>query len=401
MEFSYIVCLSSKIPKDLIYASFFFIDIVGLSNPILSTETQRTKIKVLNQLIYDCKTFVESSKENLMILPTGDGMLIGFKDGLEQPVKLSIEFHEKLSKYNKDATDTEKIETRIGCHIGHVFVVEDIFGNINLWGPGAILARRVMDMGDENHILLSNDLVDDLFEISNEYKKDIHLLQNFGIKHGDNLLIYSVYGDGFGNSATPKEKIKIKNQISDGEKNTMCEKIVFDIILKDVPGMARFVRKYYFSNQSDEPIYELVANFITDSVGGFDESSLRAYDENDDQLGISKILASTPYSKKIIIKLPTPIFKGDSGKILKIVYDGKIPKNNFENIFSTNTLKFELNFKHYANMEFLPELYYFDSEEESKDIIKISSKNRKGMFNEITWEKSEGLKIKDRIRLEW
>ena len=79
MNFSHKTCLTSEIPDDLIYASFFFIDIVGLSNPILSTETQRTKIKILNELIYDCKTFEKSSKENLMILPTGDGMLIDSK----------------------------------------------------------------------------------------------------------------------------------------------------------------------------------------------------------------------------------------------------------------------------------------------------------------------------------
>ena len=401
MNFFHITCLTSEIPNDLIYASFFFIDIIGLSNPILSTETQRTKIKILNELIYDCKTFEKSSKENLMILPTGDGMLIGFKNGLEQPVKLAIEFHEKLSKYNKDATDTEKIETRIGCHIGHVFVVNDVYGNVNLWGPGAILARRVMDMGDAGHILISNELAEDLFEISDEFNNNIHLLQNFGIKHGDNLLIYSAHGNGFGNSAIPKEKIKIKNQITEGEKNVTCDKIVFDIILKDPPGTARLVREYYFSNKSADPIYELVANIITNSVDEFDELTLKVSDENDNELRISKILASTPYSRKIIIKLSSPIFNGDSGRSVKISYDAKMSKNNFENIFTTDTSVFEINFKHYANVEYSPMLYYIDSEQGSKEVIEISSKTRKGMFNGIMWEKSQGLKIKDGIRLEW
>ena len=51
MDFKYEMCLSQQTPNDLIYAAFFFIDIVGLSNPILSTETQRTKIKILNETI--------------------------------------------------------------------------------------------------------------------------------------------------------------------------------------------------------------------------------------------------------------------------------------------------------------------------------------------------------------
>ena len=114
MKFSYKTCLTSQSSDDLIYAAFFFVDIVGLSNPILSTETQRTKIKVLNATIYDCKTFSECSKDSILILSTGDGMLICFKNGLEEPLKLAIEFHEKLANYNKNATGVERIETRIG-----------------------------------------------------------------------------------------------------------------------------------------------------------------------------------------------------------------------------------------------------------------------------------------------
>ena len=124
--------MTSQSPDDLIYAAFFFVDIVGLSNPVLSTETQRTKIKVLNEIIYNCKTFTDSSKDRLLILPTGDGMLIGFENGLEEPLKLAIEFQKKLTEYNKNAINIEQIETRIGCNIGHVFVVKDIYGNMNL-----------------------------------------------------------------------------------------------------------------------------------------------------------------------------------------------------------------------------------------------------------------------------
>ena len=393
--------MSSEVPSDLIYASFFFIDIVGLSNPALSTETQRTKIKILNELIGNSETIVKSSKENLLVLPTGDGMLIGFKNGVEQPIKLSIEFHKKLADYNKGATSLERIETRIGCHVGHVFVVNDILGNVNLWGPGAILARRVMDMGDANHILLSNEIVEDLLEISSDYKKIIHLLHNFGIKHGDNLLIYSAYGENFGNSSIPNEKIKIKTKVLDDEKRFICEKIVFDIILKDSPGMARFERTYYFSNKTTKPISEMIANVTTTSKEELKEMNLKIYDENNKELEISKILASTAYSKKIIIKLPKPVFNGDSGRKLKIVYDAKLTKNYFENIFTTDTQVFELNFKHYANLKFTPKLYYISSEYGSREDVEIASKRTKGMFSETMWTKSQGIKIKDGIRLMW
>ncbi len=387
--------------ENLIYAAFFFIDIVGLSNPILSTETQRTKIKILNETIDGCKTFLNSSKEDLLILPTGDGMLIGFKNGLEQPLMLAIEFHKKLFEYNKKATSVEKIETRIGCHIGHVFIINDIYGNQNLWGPGVILARRIMDMGDANHILLSNDIADDLIEMSQDYKKILHPLQNFGIKHGDNLLTYSAFGEGFGNSKTPKEKIKLQNIVSDAQKHSTCDKIIFNIIIKDQNDYARFERYYYFSNNSSEPIYEIEIGIVANSEKEFQALNIKAHDENSDKLGIVKILSSTPYSKKIVIKLGKPVFTGDSKRMVKIAYDTRLSKNKFENFFLIQTSTFELNFNHYANVSFNPELMYFNNEQGSKNLIPSFSKTTKGMFTNYKWEKTQGINVKDMIRLEW
>jgi hypothetical protein len=393
--------MRSITPEDLIYAAFFFIDIVGLSNPVLSTETQRTKIMILNETIYNCKSFQESSKDDVLILPTGDGMLIGFKNGLEQPLKLAIEFHQKITDYNNKATSVEKIETRIGCHIGHVFVVSDVYGNINLWGPGAILARRVMDMGDANHILVSNDLANDLIEISPEYEKLLHPLHNFGIKHGDNLLVYSAFGNGFGNSILPKEKIKVTHKVSEAEKNSKCEKMIFNIVRKEQTSPARLERYYYFSNISSEPIYEIVAGIVTNSEEDFQNLNLKAFDERKNELEISKILASTPYSKKIVVKLAKPVFSGDSGRMVKIIYDSKLIKNNFENFFLIDTSDFEINFSHFSNVNLAPTLYYIDNENGSKNIIHQLSKTTKGMFTTTKWEKSQGINVKDMIRLEW
>ncbi len=399
MKFSYKTCLTSQSPDDLIYAAFFFVDIVGLSNPILSTETQRTKIKILNETIYDCKTFLDSSKDNLLILPTGDGMLIGFKNGLEEPLKLAIEFHEKLANYNKKATSVEQIETRIGCNIGHVFVVKDVYENINLWGPGAILARRIMDMGDANHILLSSEIVNDLMELSQDYEKILHPLQNYGIKHDGDLLAYSAFGDGFGNSTMPEEKIKINLKVSDAEKNSKCEKMIFNILQKE--HVTSFERYYHFSNNSSEPIYEVIVGIVTNSEEEFSLVNLKIFDEKNKELEISQILYSTPYSKKVIVKLEKPIFHGDQGRILKMVYDAKLSKNNFENFFHIDTSNFELNFIYFSDLDIVPKLYYIDNELGTKNIIPQLSKTINGISTKIQWEKTQGINVKDMIRLEW
>ena len=51
----------------LIYANFFFTDIVGLSDPRMSTKTQIKKIEVLNKLIKECIAFKTTSKDSLIV----------------------------------------------------------------------------------------------------------------------------------------------------------------------------------------------------------------------------------------------------------------------------------------------------------------------------------------------
>ena len=71
-----------------------------------------------------------------------------------------------LSKYNKAKIPAEIIRVRIGIHSGAAFIVDDVLKNKNIWGPGIIVTRRIMDIGDDGHILLSARISEDLREIS-------------------------------------------------------------------------------------------------------------------------------------------------------------------------------------------------------------------------------------------
>ena len=393
--------MSSETTEDLIYASFFFIDIVGLSNPILSTETQRMKIKVLNETIYSCKSFSDTPQENILILPTGDGMLIAFQNGLDEPIKLAIEFHQKILKYNEKVTNVEKIDTRIGCNIGYVFAVKDVYGKINLWGPGAILARRVMDLGTKGHILLSDEFAKDLIEISSEYEKIIHPIHNFGIKHGEDLLVYSVFGEGFGNSNTPNfknEKNYIEKPVAEISK---CKKMIYNIIVKELNEPVRFERHFYFSNKFKEPIYDVTVGLNANSDEEFKQLQIKVFDEKNRELEVSKIVSQSPLSKLIMIKFSTPIFSHDSEKLIKIIYHSKLSKNIFETFFLTDTESFEINFSHFSNVTISPTLYYLDNLNGIKSLLDPEIPAIKGIFTTHKWEKTGEINLKDLIRLQW
>jgi len=170
----------------------------------LPVNKQREKIENLNDLIASCDAF-KVNEENRIILPTGDGMVIGYLVNPELPIQLSIQLHQKLKECNLKKTNDnlDKIGVRIGLSSGPVFKVNDIKNNPNYWGPGIIYARRVMDIGNNGHILMDNILAKALIPLKEEYNKIIKPIGEYRIKHGIDIEIYSVFTKDFGNPELP------------------------------------------------------------------------------------------------------------------------------------------------------------------------------------------------------
>ena len=201
------------LPSEVLNVNFFFIDIVGLSDPSLSVRKQIAKIETLNKMITSCDIFSKGPSEKRIILPTGDGMAIGFLMNPELPLKLSIQLHQKLRYYNQNKKSNEdSITVRIGISSGPVFIVSDIKGNQNVWGPGIIVARRVMDLGDSMHILLADPLAGQLIGLKDEYRMNIRPITNYEIKHGQKITLYSAYSQEFGNPNLPTKVADTNNK---------------------------------------------------------------------------------------------------------------------------------------------------------------------------------------------
>ncbi len=119
---------------------WFFTDIVAGSNPTVPSKEQARKVVVLNELIARTETFQHRDPDSTVILPTGDGMAIGFSDSPEYPLRLSIQLHKILTEYNKSRKrKDEKVLLRIGIDIGPVYIIKDLNGQDTVWGPGIIL----------------------------------------------------------------------------------------------------------------------------------------------------------------------------------------------------------------------------------------------------------------------
>jgi hypothetical protein len=192
---------------DVLNAHFFFVDVVGLSDPLLSVKNQMTKIDTLNKLVKSCPTFC-TSKVKKLIMPTGDGMVVVFLLNPELPLKLSMELHQQISQYNQDKAPSDRISVRIGLNSGPVFITNDINNNKNLWGPGIVIARRVMDIGNDAHILIADKLAEELISLRDEYRAIIKPISDYTIKHGQTIKVYSAYSKDFGNPRLPEKVIE-------------------------------------------------------------------------------------------------------------------------------------------------------------------------------------------------
>ena len=164
---------------------------------------QVEKISVLWRFIASCDAF-RNSKKDRIVLPTGDGMAIAFLQNPEMPLQLSMQLHSKLREFNRGRNNGDQIGVRIGISSGPVFLVNDLNNNQNVWGPGIILARRVMDIGDDRHILIAGSLADQLMALKDEYRETISFIGNYQIKHGETIKVYSAFSIDYGNPERPK-----------------------------------------------------------------------------------------------------------------------------------------------------------------------------------------------------
>lgn len=396
-----------KTSLNIIHANFFFVDIVGLSDPTMSTKTQIKKIEVLNKSISECEACKTAPEDSLLILPTGDGMAIGFLQGPGLPLRLAIELQKKLSEYNKAKIPSEIVRVRIGLHNGNVFVVNDIQGNKNIWGPGLIIARRVMDFGDENHILLSNTLAESLHELSDEYQRFIKPVHDFTLKHDKTMLIYSAYGNGFGNSKPPSKGAALASKMGEfikRSKTTLYPFVEVNLTIKDAKTMiVHYKRVYEIKNISDDPINNVVHGIATDvPKNSINDLNVRVYDENNREMKISSISVDELYSKEFTTQFNPPVLKDEPGRYYIMEYDVEEPNRYFENAFLINCQKLVLKMEYPVGESIAePALYDVNQETGEKKRSEIQGTVRdNGPTRIIRWSIEEITKGQT-FRIQW
>jgi TolB-like protein/Tfp pilus assembly protein PilF len=172
-----------------------FIDIVGYSK--LLNEEQKERLNQLTDLVLTTTQVRESTDEQLVRLPTGDGMALVFRHSAEEPARCALEIAQALQKH-------PELPVRMGIHSGPVSEVTDVSGRTNIAGAGINMAQRVMDCGDAGHILLSQHVADDLVH-SRQWASRLRDLGECEVKHGVRLHLVNLYAEPLGNGAVPQK----------------------------------------------------------------------------------------------------------------------------------------------------------------------------------------------------
>jgi len=192
----------SKPPSDfsssriLEMAHVLFTDIVAYSR--LPMDQQQDALHHLQEAVRSTQEFARAqASDQLIRLPTGDGMALVFLGDVEAPVRCALELHRILRRW-------PEIKLRMGIHTGPVYRVEDINAARNVAGGGINMAQRVMDCGDAGHILISKTVADVLEQVST-WNAALHDLGEAEVKHGVRVHLYNLYTDDAGNRELPQK----------------------------------------------------------------------------------------------------------------------------------------------------------------------------------------------------
>ncbi len=171
-------------------------DIVAYS--ALRMDQQQQLLQNLQEAVRSTAAFARAqASDQLIRLPTGDGMALVFFGDPEAPVRCALE----LGKILRSQPD---IKLRMGIHSGPVYRVADINANRNVAGGGINIAQRVMDCGDAGHILVSNTEAEVLDQVSS-WCSMIHDLGEVEVKHGVRIHLHNFYSDEVGNPKVPEK----------------------------------------------------------------------------------------------------------------------------------------------------------------------------------------------------
>jgi len=291
-------------------------------------------------------TIIQKKDSNRIIVPTGDGYVIGFSDSSEKPLRLAIDLLKQVEKYNQTKKGDEKLFLRIGLDTGPVYPIKDILtGKKAFWGPGIIMAKRVMDKASENQIFVTKDIAEKMKKLSREYNSLFHSIGEYIVKHDEKIELYNVYGKGFGNKFASRKGKVIKRRESDEERrpknNFKFKKIELILDVKDpITMMTHHTYIWNLVNISGKTQERIQYQLGGEVKKDLSDLNIMVLDDKNNNVEIDRIDVNRPLYKEFFVKLNRSIRPRAMLKDLKLEYDWEEPDREFRFSLKTDCKNF-------------------------------------------------------------
>jgi hypothetical protein len=166
------------------------IDIVAYST--LTEEGQYQTINDLNDVVKNTEVIKNSKSQEMLLLPTGDGMVVGFLALPGRALELASQIHLAYGQHRS--------KLKIGIHSGIAAETTDINGNRNIAGSAVNLAQRTLSCCRGGHILVAQDPGGPL-KNTIKWGDALRGPYTFQVKHNVTLVAYNLVQNGIGNPA--------------------------------------------------------------------------------------------------------------------------------------------------------------------------------------------------------
>lgn len=262
-----------------------------------------------------------------IVIPTGDGMIIGLEDNLHESYVEALSFI--VSIYNWETKINERL--RASIHFGNIYVIEDINGNNNMVGDVINNTSRMLDGAKDGSIVISREFAELYLksrntalgeEICIDDKLSLKLIDEDSIidKHGFRHYVYSIVlykkGKQYGKEAKILNKYFTSIYSIDYPKqsnlvNSFLEKVenCSTLILFGIyqPSILEIVKKLNIKKDekvviniyyASDDLKDTIENFFNSNSGNLDISK-----KNESQKEIALWYKSHKYKENIILNI--------------------------------------------------------------------------------------------------
>ncbi len=193
-------------------AAIMFTDIKSFSKKM--AESEDLAMQLLRVHDDTLKASIEKY-EGKIIKAIGDAFMVDFSSAVNA-VKCAIEAQEQFYKYNAGKKELEKIEVRIGVHLGDV--ITD--GN-DIFGDGVNIAARIEAVAEPNRICISQDVYS---QIKNKMQVNTFHMGSIDLKNiPEPMEVYEILIDHIPEFAVPSKTAQQMPSKRTAERTTKRE----------------------------------------------------------------------------------------------------------------------------------------------------------------------------------